>query len=455
MLIGVDGGADALLEEGYRPDLIVGDMDSVSDATLTCGAEVVVHAYRDGNAPGLERVRKLGLDPVVFPATGTSEDVAMLLADDKGATIIVAVGTHATLVEFLDKGRSGMASTFLTRLRVGGKLVDAKGVSQLYRIAHLQPVPGGHADRRPLRPVRRPGRHPRRHRHARAGRCPVGRRWSLVVRNLHVIDFRYHLVSIVSIFLALAVGHRARCRSAQGGPGQHPDPRAHPAARRTRPACAPTSTAAAEGHRRPRHLGPAAVAPRSWPARSTGKKVAVVVAPGRRRRRRQGHGRPRSRRPAPRIGSTVTLSDAWVDPGQADVPQQPRRPARHAGQGARRGQQPRPAAGRGAGPGDPRRQRRGRRTALGPEAARRSTACARPAWSTSAPTRSRPPSAVVLVGGPVKGATAEDTASRLAGYVQLARALDSGGSGAVVVTATDSSDPAAAGPARHRGAQGR
>ena len=69
----------------------------------------------------------------MFPATGTSEDVAMLLADDKGAELIVAVGTHATLVEFLDKGRSGMASTFLTRLRVGSKLVDAKGVSRLYR----------------------------------------------------------------------------------------------------------------------------------------------------------------------------------------------------------------------------------------------------------------------------------------------------------------------------------
>jgi uncharacterized membrane-anchored protein len=133
ILIGVDGGADALLEAGHRPHLIVGDMDSVSDATLGCGAEIVVHAYRDGRAPGLERVRALGLDPVVFPATGTSEDVAMLLADDKGASLIVAVGTHATLVEFLDKGRSGMASTFLTRLRIGGKLVDAKGVSRLYR----------------------------------------------------------------------------------------------------------------------------------------------------------------------------------------------------------------------------------------------------------------------------------------------------------------------------------
>jgi len=133
ILIGVDGGADALIEARHRPDLIVGDMDSVSDDALRCGAEIVVHAYRDGRAPGLERVRALGVDPVVFPATGTSEDVAMLLADDKGASLIVAVGTHVTLVEFLDKGRSGMASTFLTRLRVGGKLVDAKGVSRLYR----------------------------------------------------------------------------------------------------------------------------------------------------------------------------------------------------------------------------------------------------------------------------------------------------------------------------------
>ncbi len=133
ILIGVDGGADALLEVGYTPALIVGDMDSVSDRALTCGAEIVVHAYRDGRAPGLPRVEELGIEPVVFPATGTSEDVAMLLADDKGAELIVAVGTHVTLVEFLDKGRSGMASTFLTRLRVGGKLVDAKGVSRLYR----------------------------------------------------------------------------------------------------------------------------------------------------------------------------------------------------------------------------------------------------------------------------------------------------------------------------------
>jgi uncharacterized membrane-anchored protein len=133
VLIGVDGGADALVEAGYRPDMIIGDMDSVSDDVLKSGAEVVVHAYADGRAPGLARVQDLGVDAITFPAAATSEDIAMLLADEKGASLIVAVGTHATLVEFLDKGRGGMASTFLTRLRLGGKLVDAKGVSRLYR----------------------------------------------------------------------------------------------------------------------------------------------------------------------------------------------------------------------------------------------------------------------------------------------------------------------------------
>jgi uncharacterized membrane-anchored protein len=133
VLIGVDGGADALVEAGYTPDMIIGDMDSVSDDVLRCGAEVVVHAYPDGRAPGLARVENLGVDAITFPAAATSEDIAMLLADERGARLIVAVGTHATLVEFLDKGRAGMASTFLTRLRVGAKLVDAKGVSRLYR----------------------------------------------------------------------------------------------------------------------------------------------------------------------------------------------------------------------------------------------------------------------------------------------------------------------------------
>ncbi|MGH8794039.1 MAG: putative cytokinetic ring protein SteA [Stackebrandtia sp.] len=133
VLVGVDGGADALVEAGYSPDMIVGDMDSASDDVLKCGAEIVVHAYTDGRAPGMARMERLGVPAKTFPAAATSEDIAMLMADERGATMIVAVGTHATLVEFLDKGRAGMASTFLTRLRVGGKLVDAKGVSRLYK----------------------------------------------------------------------------------------------------------------------------------------------------------------------------------------------------------------------------------------------------------------------------------------------------------------------------------
>ncbi len=132
VLLGVDGGADVLLEAGYRPDAIIGDMDSVSDEALSCGAELIVHAYADGRAPGMARINELGLAASVCPAAGTSEDVALLAADAKGATLIVIVGTHFTLEEFLDKGRPGMASTFLTHLRVGGKVVNARGVSRLY-----------------------------------------------------------------------------------------------------------------------------------------------------------------------------------------------------------------------------------------------------------------------------------------------------------------------------------
>jgi uncharacterized membrane-anchored protein len=133
VLVAVDGGADALLDAGYRPHLIVGDMDSVSDQALTCGAEIVVHAYPDGRAPGQQRVEALGLESVPCPATGTSEDLALLLSDELGARLIVAVGMRFTLVEFLDKGRPGMASAILTRMRVGDKIVEPKGVSRLYQ----------------------------------------------------------------------------------------------------------------------------------------------------------------------------------------------------------------------------------------------------------------------------------------------------------------------------------
>jgi uncharacterized membrane-anchored protein len=132
LVVAVDGGADGVLEAGMKPDVIVGDMDSAGDEALRCGAELIVHAYPDGRAPGRERLLEMGLEHTLLPAAGTSEDVAMLMAFEKGATLIVSVGAHFNLIEFLDRKRGGMSSTFLTRLRIGEKLVDAKGVSRLY-----------------------------------------------------------------------------------------------------------------------------------------------------------------------------------------------------------------------------------------------------------------------------------------------------------------------------------
>jgi uncharacterized membrane-anchored protein len=132
VLVGVDGGADAILEAGLKPDVVLGDMDSASDEALRCGAELIVHAYTDGRAPGCERLERLGLEHQVLRTIGTSQDAAMLLAHEKGAGLIVSVGAHFNLLEFLDRSRAGMSSTFLTRLRIGELLVDAKGVSRLY-----------------------------------------------------------------------------------------------------------------------------------------------------------------------------------------------------------------------------------------------------------------------------------------------------------------------------------
>lgn len=132
VLVAVDGGADALLEIGRTPDIVIGDMDSVSERALRCGAALVVHAYPGGEAPGAARLDSLGLDHTIFEVPGTSEDAALLLAYESGAEMIVVVGTHSSMTDFLDKGRAGMASTILVRMKVGSRLVDAKGVGRLY-----------------------------------------------------------------------------------------------------------------------------------------------------------------------------------------------------------------------------------------------------------------------------------------------------------------------------------
>ena len=183
-------------------------MDSVSDRALRCGAEIVVHAYLNGFAPGLPRVQDLGLESVTCPASGTSEDVAVLLADEAGATLIVAVGMRFSLVEFLDKGRSGMASAVLTRIRVADKIVDAKGVSRLYqsRISGRALVLLALAAAvvtlvvAVLSPACRP------HLPGIPRACLLNQLRLLANWTLLVIDFRYHLVSIIAVFLALAIG---------------------------------------------------------------------------------------------------------------------------------------------------------------------------------------------------------------------------------------------------------
>ena len=133
ILVGVDGGADALLQAGYKPHIIIGDMDSVTDSALRCGAQLIAHAYPEGRCPGAQRLDSLGLQFHAVPAPGTSEELALLLAHDNGAELIVLVGSHSNMIDFLEKGRAGMASTFLTRLKIGPILLDAKKMSELYR----------------------------------------------------------------------------------------------------------------------------------------------------------------------------------------------------------------------------------------------------------------------------------------------------------------------------------
>ncbi|MGI8901231.1 MAG: putative cytokinetic ring protein SteA [Nocardioides sp.] len=156
VLIGVDAGANALVEAGLKPDVVVvgelglgkgaaGDHgQTASDKALRTARDVVLHTDRSGRAVGSDRLERLGVRPRRIGASGLTEDVALLVADTSGASLVIAVGTHSTLDEFLDRQRSGLASTFLTRLRIGSKLVDSKSVEQLYsgriRLWHLAVV---------------------------------------------------------------------------------------------------------------------------------------------------------------------------------------------------------------------------------------------------------------------------------------------------------------------------
>lgn len=133
VLVGVDAGADALRAAGHKPDLIIGNPDAISTESLTSRAEVVVPAHTDGHAPGIERIQDLGLGAVTFPASGSSEDLALLLADAHDASLIVTVGMHTTLTDLLDRGQGNTAASFLVRMRVANKVVEATALTKLYR----------------------------------------------------------------------------------------------------------------------------------------------------------------------------------------------------------------------------------------------------------------------------------------------------------------------------------
>ncbi|MDT5086050.1 MAG: hypothetical protein QOJ61_3093 [Mycobacterium sp.] len=133
VLIGVGAGADVFRKAGYRPQLIVGDPSTLSTEVLKCGAQVVLPADADGHAPGLERIQDLGVGAMTFPAAGSPADLALLLADHHGAALLVIAGQRANIETFFDRTRQhSNPSTFLTRLRIGEKVVDAKAVATLY-----------------------------------------------------------------------------------------------------------------------------------------------------------------------------------------------------------------------------------------------------------------------------------------------------------------------------------
>ncbi|MFJ1461682.1 putative cytokinetic ring protein SteA [Nocardia sp. N2S4-5] len=134
ILVGVGRGADTLTRCGYRPDLIVGDPEEITATTLKCGAEVILPADTDGHAKGLERIQDLGIGATTFPSSGSATDLALLLADHHGASLIVTCGAAASLDDFFDRSRrESNPATFLTRLKAGSKLMDAKAVATLYR----------------------------------------------------------------------------------------------------------------------------------------------------------------------------------------------------------------------------------------------------------------------------------------------------------------------------------
>lgn len=136
VLVGVDRGADLLLDAGHRPDVVVlsntaDDVDRPSAKALRTARDVVVRVDSGGRLHA-EQLERLGVRPLPVESSGTTEDAALLLLEAEEARLIVGVGLHASLEEVLDRQSPGLAGTYLTRLKVGHLLVDAASVHLLY-----------------------------------------------------------------------------------------------------------------------------------------------------------------------------------------------------------------------------------------------------------------------------------------------------------------------------------
>ena len=140
VLIGVGNGVEALLDAGYRPDVVVGALDEISDLALHECRHVVVSVTSERAKTKDGRLERFGVDPVWFVSSGKSSDLALLLADASKAPVIVEAGAPAGLSERLDGSADDVASSFVTRLRVSTRVVDAPAVARLSaRSASLWP----------------------------------------------------------------------------------------------------------------------------------------------------------------------------------------------------------------------------------------------------------------------------------------------------------------------------
>lgn len=132
-VIAVGPVADAAREAGFKPTIVVGDLSDVSDQTIRGAADLIVTTGAEGSSGGLLRIDRMGLARTVVNTTVRPQDLALLIADQADARVIVLAGADRTLTSMLDSGQTAAAADFVTRLRVGSRLHDAEAVARMHR----------------------------------------------------------------------------------------------------------------------------------------------------------------------------------------------------------------------------------------------------------------------------------------------------------------------------------